>query len=287
MTRDLDHRAVLELTTRRLERASVPAAAHDALTLLAHTLGRRRADVILDDRAVLSRDAAQRLESLVERRVRREPLQHLVGWVGFHDVLLAVDRRALVPRPETECLVTAVLEWIGRRRPTRPRILDLGTGTGAIAIAIASALPSSRIVATDLSPDAAALARANAERSGTSHAVAVVVGDWLQPFRSDAVFDVVVSNPPYVTTGEIGTLAPEVREYDPRLALDGGHDGLQPYRAVCTSAASHIDVGGLLAFEVATERADAVAAIVDGAGFRDVVVRGDLDGRPRIVLGER
>lgn len=287
MNPQLTHRAALVLATRRLELAAVPAAAHDALTLVACAVGKTRADVVIDGCALLSEQVAGRLSSLVERRARREPLQHLVGCVGFHDVELVVDRRALVPRAETETLVNAVLEWIERRAIVRPRILDLGTGTGAIAIAIANALPHAWIVASDVSPEAATLAQVNVARSTEPSSVAVVIGDWLSPFRSHAAFDVIVSNPPYVATGEIDSLEPEVRDHDPRLALDGGSDGLTSYHDVCAAAARHLRHGGLLAFEVASERPEPVVELLATAKFRCVETLSDLDGRPRVVLGER
>ncbi|MBK7972048.1 MAG: peptide chain release factor N(5)-glutamine methyltransferase [Deltaproteobacteria bacterium] len=287
MTAPLTHRAALALATHRLELADLEAAAHDAVALLAHVLGRRRAEVLLDDTAPLSPEVAARLSRLVERRARREPLQHMIGSVGFHDVVLNVDRRALIPRAETETLVCAVLDWLERGAVSRPRILDLGTGTGAIAIAIANAAPGSRVVASDVSRDAAELARVNVTRSATTQSVALVVGDWLAPFRAGADFDVIVSNPPYVTTEELASLAPEVRDHDPRRALDGGSDGLGPYRVICDAAARHLRRAGLLAFEVAADRPGPVMELVAHAGFRRIECREDLGGRPRVVLGER
>lgn len=287
MSTPLTRRDALALATRRLEHAAVPAAADDALSLLAHVVGKRRAEAALEDRMPLGDEAARTLSGLVERRAAREPLQHVLGSVGFHDVELVVDRRALVPRPATETLVDAALGWLEKRAVRRPRILDLGTGSGAIAVAIAAAVRDGWIVASDVSLEAATLARANVARSAKAGSVSLVVGDWWTPFRSGAEFDVVVSNPPYVTTDEIPSLEPEVRDHDPRLALDGGADGLTPYRLICTAAARHLRGGGLLALEVAAERAGPVVELLSEANFQGIETRNDLDGWPRVVLGER
>lgn len=287
MSTQLTHRDALALATRRLEDAAVPDAAEDALSLLAHVVGKRPAEAAIEDRVLLGDTAARTLSGLVERRAAREPLQHVLGSVGFHDVELVVDRRALVPRQATETLVDAVLGWLDKRGARQPRILDLGTGSGAIAVAIAAALRDGWIVASDVSLEAATLARANVARSIRAGSVSLMVGDWWAPFRPGAEFDVVVSNPPYVTTEEISSLEPEVRDHDPRLALDGGADGLAPYRVICAAAAGHLRSGGLLALEVAAERAEPVVELLSEANFQRIETRNDLDGWPRVVLGER
>ncbi len=277
------HEALRE-ATRRLRASAVENAAHDALALLAHASGLTALDVASQTGAHLDLGVAARFELLVRRRAERVPLQHLIGTVGFHAIELAVDERVLIPRAETEVLVDAVLAWLDDQGSTAPRVLDLGTGSGAIALALAHARPHATVVATDASYDAIAVAHRNAQRVGVERRVSFVSGRWLEPFRGARLFDVIVSNPPYVATGEIDALAPEVREHDPRLALDGGIDGLEPYRVICAEAPRHLRRPGLLALEVAHDRATEVATLAAAAGFTRSAVRADLDGRPRVVV---
>lgn len=277
------HQALRE-ATRRLLSAEVEDAEHDALRLLAHASGCAPLEIASQATAPLEPDVAARFEALVGERARRVPLQHIVGTVGFHAIELEVSRRVLVPRAETELLVDAVLDWLKVRALPAPRVLDLGTGSGAIAIAIARARLEARVVATDASLDALAVAGRNAARNGVAARIALLAGCWFQPLRRLDAFDVVVSNPPYVTTAEIGALAPEVREHDPRLALDGGPDGLAPYRAICAEAPLRLRSPGLLALEVAGTRAAEVAALARDAGFETTCIRADYAGWPRVVL---
>ncbi len=280
------HDALRE-ATRRLLAHDVENAAQDALALLAHASGTTPLELASHASAPLDDGVAARFEVLVGQRAERVPLQHLVGTVGFHAIELEVDERVLVPRPETEVLVDAVLEWLDERHLETARVLDLGTGSGAIALALAYAQPHATVIATDASCDAITVARRNARRIGVERRVAFVSGRWLEPVRVGATFDVIVSNPPYVATGEIDFLAPEVREHDPRLALDGGIDGLEPYRVICAEAARHLRRPGLLALEVAHTRAPEVAALAATAGFTAATVHADLDGRPRVVVATR
>jgi release factor glutamine methyltransferase len=265
--------AALAEATARLARAGVAEARADAEVLLAFVLGTTRTDLVVAARRPLPETAAARFTGLVARRAAREPVQHLTGEREFWSLPLAVDRRVLVPRPESELVVETAL----RLAPAAGRILDVGTGSGAIAVALARELPAATVYATDREADALAVARRNA----ATHApgVRLVRADLLAGFAS-AGFDLVVSNPPYVPTAEIATLAPEVRDHEPPGALDGGHDGLDVVRALLAAAPRVLRPGGWLVLEVGSGQADAVQAddvwtvmekVRDHAGIERVV----------------
>ena len=243
----------------RLAAAGVPEARADAEVLLAHALGTGRATLVVVAREPLADDHAARLEALVARRAAREPVHHLVGEREFWSLPFAVDRRVLVPRPETELVVETALRVAPRAR----RVLDVGTGSGAIAAALARELPGARIWASDRSADALAVARPNLARHAPG--VGLVGGDLLAPFRR-AAFDLVVANPPYVSEGEIAGLAPEVRDHEPRAALVAGPDGLAVLRALVAAAPRVLVPGGWLVVEMGAGQAPAVAALVASNG---------------------
>jgi len=263
---------VLAATIRRLADAGVPEPRADAELLVAHTLGTDRAGVIAAARRPLDVDALARLDALARRRAAREPVFHLLGVREFWSLPIAVDARVLTPRPVTELLV----ETACRVAPGARRVLDLGTGSGAVAAALATELPAARIVAADRSADALAVAHGNLRR--LAPAVVCVRGDWLAPFRP-ATFDLVVANPPYVRDDELPTLAPEVRDAEPALALRGGVDGLDAYRAIVPQAARALAPGGWLAMEMGRGQARAVAALIraDGRFAAPALVRDGSD----------
>jgi release factor glutamine methyltransferase len=224
----------------------------------------------------------ERLLLAVERRARGWPQAYAAGRANFRGHWLAVDQRVLIPRPETEGLVDLV---IGAAGPGA-LVADIGTGSGAIAIALALESPVAGVIATDVSADALNVALENAQSSGAKERISFRKGDLLAPLLDDVV-DVVVSNPPYVASGEWDALEPGVRDYEPRLALDGGVDGLDVTRALIERAAEHLAPGGLLALEVDARRAQQTAALATASYFTNVEVRADLFGRPRYVLGRR
>jgi len=235
----------------------------------------------------LPADRAAALEAAVRRRVAGEPQAYATGWANFRGHWLRVDRRVLIPRPETEGLVELVLEWV-RGHPARPApvAVDVGTGSGAIAIALALEGPFARVRAVELSADALALARENVAAHGLAERVACVGGDLLEPV-ADRAADVVVSNPPYVATGELAGLDESVRFFEPVAALDGGPDGLGPTRRLVAAARHTLTPGGLFALEVDSRRADLAAELVQDAGFPAVVIAYDLFNRPRYVWAEQ
>ncbi len=256
----------------------------DAELLLADVLDTDRVGLRLAGERPLAIAIAARYARLVERRGAREPLQYLRGRQEFFSREFVIDASVLVPRAETEILVEAVLE---RARPlARPSIVDVGAGSGAIAVTLALELPCARIVGTESSVEALRVARANAERLGAAARVELRRGDLLAPCAGER-FDLVVSNPPYVARAEIDALEPEVRDYEPRLALDGGPDGLAIYRRLAAEAASVLAVGGAVAIEIGQGQRAAVEGIFAAVGFAAPEAHRDLAGIERVLVFER
>jgi release factor glutamine methyltransferase len=259
---------VLRGATDYLAEKGVPSPRVDAELLLAHALGLQRIELYTQHDRPLTNDERDRARELVRRRGAREPLAYVLGSWGFRRLDLHTDQRALVPRPETEIVVERVLALIAELEA--PRVLDVGTGTGAIALSIAHEHPGARITATDLSADALALAKENADTLGLlvdfRQADLVVDGEW----------DVVVSNPPYVDAAELDGLEPEVRDWEPREALVAAG---QTQRLIDANA------GRWLVLEVHEGKAYDVAAALRNAGYVDVLVTDDLAGKPRVVEG--
>jgi len=278
-------RTVLEFLGRAQEflaSRGVASPRLDAEVLLAFVLGIDRVGVYLRFDQPLAAREVDVYRELLRRRAAGTPVAYLTGVREFWSVALAVTRDVLIPRPETELLVERVLAG---RTDGDLRILDLGTGSGALAIALARELPAARVVAVDVSPAAAAVASANAARAGVDTRVTVVVGSWTEPLDAAARFDVIVSNPPYVPTGALAGLAPEVRA-EPAQALDGGDDGLAAYRTLAPQAAARLAPGGRLLVEVGEGQAEAVAAILVAAGLEGVAWHVDLAGIARVVIGQ-
>ncbi len=272
--------------TRRFERAGIESAEHDAEALLLRALHVSRAELWAEPKAPLSPGEAEDLAALAERRSAREPLQLLLGTTPFCSATLDLEPGVFLPRPETECLVEAVLRSLHTERGT---LLELGTGTGAIAIAILHALPEWTGAAVDRSLQAVQLARRNAARNGLTGRLHVDEGDFRRPEElqpAGGPYDVVVSNPPYVRSGDIPTLMPEVRDHDPADALDGGPDGLDALRDLAVGIPLWLRPGGLAAVEIGADQADESLGIM--RPFLDHArVLPDLAGRPRILMGSR
>jgi release factor glutamine methyltransferase len=253
--------------------------------LLAGTLGLKRLDLYLQHDRPLSPAELAAYRERLRRRARREPLQYIDGTAAFRDLVLRVDPRVLIPRPETELLVQEVLDW------ARPRAdlhaVDVGTGSGCIALALATEGPFARVVAVDASPGALEVARENHERTAPAAPVEFALGDLLAPVAEER-FDVVVSNPPYVGDEEAASLDAEVRDWEPASALFAGHGGLAAIRRLVPAAAAVLRPGGLLALEIGAAQGPAVARLVDETrAFGEARIRPDLAGRDRIVTAER
>ncbi len=282
--------AALGAATDALRAMGIEDPRLDAEVMLAAASGRERAALIADSRVTVEPAAARRFGEMVRRRLRREPVAYIVGTKGFRHLELAVDRRVLVPRPETELLVEVALE----RAPAR--VLDVGTGSGAIALAVADELPESEVVATDTSAGALTVARGNAVRLGLADRVEFVEGT----IPAGESFDLVLANLPYVAERDWASLQPEVTKWEPREALLAGPDGLDAYRALFAdptvrrteptaglSANGGEGVVGAIAVELGEGQALAVAKLMRDAGYARTEFRPDLAGIDRVVIGTR
>jgi release factor glutamine methyltransferase len=260
----------------------------EAETIIAHVLGLKRTEIYLEPGRQVDPGDHVRILEIVGERERRFPLQYLLGEVEFMGLPLRMRQGVFIPRPETEILVETLIARAAGAGAVR-NILDVGTGSGAIAVALAKYLKPQMVVALDVSREAAELTQTNARLNGVARVVAPVVGDGLAPIRSAgearAVFDLVVTNPPYVETAEIDRLQPEVRDYEPRLALDGGADGLAFIAGVLPGIPSILRKGSIVAFEIGATQAEAVSGLFGRAGLREIEVVRDLAGRDRIILG--
>jgi release factor glutamine methyltransferase len=276
-------RIALDVGAAALHAAGIEGAASDAEWLLAETLGVARGRLGLQGPRALEPADVERYVGALRRRIAREPLQHIVGTQAFRDVVVKVNGDVMVPRPETEVLAGWALELLPRS--PAPLLVDVGTGSGCIACALAVERPDLRVVALDVSPAAVALARDNVAALGLSDRVSVQVSDLFSAL-GDVRADVVVSNPPYLPSGIIPSLAPEVRCYDPRVALDGGLEGLDVIRRLIGAAPRWLVPGGRLVLETAGgAQARAVAALMGAHGFVSVVSRPDLAGIERFIAG--
>jgi release factor glutamine methyltransferase len=266
----------LRRVTERLEDVGCETPRVDAELLLAHVLATTRSALLADGGRVLSDDEAAELERLTARREQREPLAYVLGEWGFRRLVLAVDPRVLVPRPETEVVVERCLAILAGI--TSPRVLDVGTGSGAIALAIADEHPGAEVTGIDASADALAVARENSVRTG--RAVELLEHDLFDGLPAGP-WDIVVSNPPYTRPSDVERLMPEVREWEPRLALVG--DG--ETEAIARDAVRVLRRGGALVLEVADGDAERVATLVREVGYAEVAATPDLTGRDRVVEG--
>lgn len=270
--RELLHRA-----TQTLHHAGVPSPEVDARMLVQETLHLSRTALLLGGNELVEGEAQARVLALIEQRSHRTPLQHLLGEVEWGGLRLKTDARALIPRPETEWLLHLVTQEVRGMGLSQPRLADVGTGTGALALALAQAFPGAQVTATDLSPDALALARENATLNGLR--VDFVQADLLAGL--DGPFDLIVSNPPYLPDTDRQHTDPEVR-FDPDLALYAGADGLALARPLAAQAASRLAPGGVLWLELDPRNAPALAAELSAAGWQ-AEVHADLTGRKRFV----
>jgi release factor glutamine methyltransferase len=280
---------ILQRSTEYLAARGVDSARLNAELLLSHVLQKPRLRLYLEfDRVVTEADTA-RARELVRRRGHREPLQHLTGAVAFLGHELEVGPAVLIPRPETEVLAQAAIRLLQERQGSEPvRILDFGTGSGCLAIAIAAAAPFAEVHALDLSARALEVAARNAHRCGQGRVhfhlgdgfAALTTGSGLFP----GGLDLMVSNPPYIPTGDLATLDPEVRDHDPRAALDGGADGLDFYRRLSREAPAWLKPGAPLLLEFGDGQAPALLALFQDGGWRLEAVEKDLSGADRILI---
>lgn len=265
---------VIQATTAYFQKSGVDSARLNIEHLLAHVLGKRRMDLYLEFDRPLSEPELEPLRALVKRRAAGEPLQHLLGTAEFHGRSFICDKRALVPRPETEQLCEIILAG----GPAK-RVLDVGTGSGVIPLTLAAAWPDAEVQAVDISPDALALSRENATRLELSERVTFLQSDLLE--KATGTYDLIVANLPYIASDEIPALSREVR-YDPMTALDGGPDGLDLFRRFLPQAAAHLK--GRLALEMGHDQAGPLAELCSLHNFQDIRVQTDYQGRNRFLF---
>lgn len=249
--------------------------------LVGHALGLKRMQLYLQFERPLKEEELASIRQLVRRRGMREPTQYIVGEMEFHGLKLKVDRRALIPRPETELLVETVIAQFKEAPATA---LDLGTGSGAIALALAAAWPQAVITAVDESRAALELAGENAAATGLAGRVNFVQSDWLLGIPAGSRFDLIIANPPYLSAGEVSQAEPEVREHEPLGALSSGEGGLADLDAILGAAPSFLAPGGLLALETGTGQHEALLHLAADKGFARAESRKDLAGRERFIL---
>lgn len=262
---------------KALEAAGVDAPMREAQLLVAAATGVARDRMAISLGEAADAGASARLAGMLAARAQHQPLSHILGHRDFFNHRFKVSAEVLDPRPETEALVAAALER------NFARVLDLGTGSGAIILSLLAERPEAVGVASDLSADALAVARDNAEALGVAGRCDFVLSDWFAAI--EARFDLIVSNPPYIAVGEMPGLAPELA-FEPRMALTDEGDGLSAYRAIAAGARAHLEPGGRLMVEIGPTQGAAVAAIFAAAGLENISIRRDLDGRDRVVMGE-
>lgn len=279
-------RAALAWTTEYLGRYRVPDARCDAEVLLAAALGCARSALVVRREEPLAPATLAAYRQMVLRRARREPVAYILGNAEFMGMMFFVNEHTLVPRPETELLVEEALRLLPPLTSAGPVVADLGTGSGCIAVSIAAGNRGARVYAVDISRQALAMAGRNAAENGVGGAVMLCLGDLFEPLERDGLanaFDLIVSNPPYVLTGDLDGLEPELFR-EPRLALDGGPDGLSFYRRIAAGARRFLKPGGHVALELNDRAADETAALFTAAGFTVVKTAQDYARLDRILI---
>ena len=268
----------------RLKTLQLDQPAIDARLLLEVAADVTRTDIITDPYRVLTDAQMATLEDFLNRRARREPVSHIIGRKGFWKILLQVNKNVLTPRPETEVIVDEVLKAFPEQMSFN--MLDLGVGSGTILLAILAERPAGKGLGIDVSEDALAVARENAANLDLAGRVALMRGDWTSGL-GDESFDLVVSNPPYIATHVIETLEPEVRDHEPRIALDGGTDGLDAYRILAGEILRVLKPGAMFAVEIGYDQSADVEALFKDAGAQNVKTIKDLSTHDRVVTGTK
>ncbi|MCZ2342808.1 MAG: peptide chain release factor N(5)-glutamine methyltransferase [Bacteroidales bacterium] len=274
-------KALLQWTSEYFQTHKLESPRLEAQILLAHVMQCARIELVArSDEEPTPTERAQ-FKDLVRRRVEGWPVAYLVGQREFYLLAFEVSPAVLIPRPDTELLVLMALD----RLKTKPNasVLDLGTGSGCIAISVAHQAKACHVTATDISPDALTIAQRNAAKHKVQDRLTFLNGDLFSALPPEARFDLILSNPPYITPGELATLAPDVRDHEPRVALDGGPDGLAFYRRIANEARAHLHPGGVVMVEIGWTQADAVRELFQAAGFTVGPTRLDQAKRPRVI----
>ena len=279
-------KALLAWTTDFLTAKGFEAAKREAEILLAHVLGGKRMDLFVRFDEQPTDAERTKFRELIHRRVAGWPVAYLVGSREFYLLSFDVDPAVLVPRPDTE---TLVLEAIKRLKPlAAPAVLDIGTGSGCIAVSLAHQKKDARVFATDVSPDALAVAKRNAAKHGVADRMTFLQGDLFAPLPAGGTFDLIASNPPYIAQSEFAALAPDVRDHEPRLALDGGPDGLAFYRRIANGVVPFLKPGGSVLLEIGYTQDDAVRSLLAERPELEVgATLKDAGGHPRVVTAKK
>ena len=302
----------IQKSTEFLAKKGVESPRLQTELLLAHLLKLPRMKLYLNFERTLTPAETSMLRDFIKRRGQREPLQHITGSTSFCGLEIAVNRHALVPRPETELLAESGWQFLSTINSQPSTALDFGTGSGCIAIALAIKCPSAKVVATDVSPDTLALAKQNAGRHNAAERIEFLQGDGFAAFQSEGrvtrvpnseietkirdscnsplrkmEFDLIISNPPYIPSAEIATLQPEVRDFDPRAALDGGADGLDFYRKLAMEAKPFLKPGGKIMLEFGDGQTDAIRKMFETEKWIVEAVKEDYSHRARILIARR
>jgi release factor glutamine methyltransferase len=272
---------IIKRTTGFFEQRGVESPRLNAELLVGHALGLKRMQLYLQFERPLAEAELEKIRPLVKRRGAREPLQYILGETDFSGLKLKVDRRALIPRPETERLIELVLEKV----PIPPAaVLDLGTGSGAIALALAKAWPEAAVTALDKSADALALARENATATGLEGRVQFIQSDWFAAVPAGVNFPLIIANPPYLSNEETAAATPEVKDFEPHTALSAGPDGAADLNRIIKHAKAYLPAGGLLACETGIAQHPALAELAKAEGYANTESLRDLTGRDRYLL---
>ena len=278
-------RRLTEWTVGYLKKAGVTSPQKEARILLGHVLGVPPIEVIARSDEEPDDQQKARFKELIKKRFEGVPVAYLTGKRDFYTLAFEVSPAVLIPRPDTETLVLAAIDRLAK--VATPRVVELGTGSGCVAVSLAHEVPAAQVTAIDISAGAIEVARRNAERHGVESRVSFVEGDWLAAVPTGAVYDLVVSNPPYIAAEEFAGLEPGVRDHEPRLALDGGRDGLDFYRRTAEGAMAVLVAGGGLLLEVGHTQAAAVNAILAASGWSIGATHRDLGRIERVVSANK
>ncbi|CAN2041531.1 Release factor glutamine methyltransferase [Candidatus Magnetomoraceae bacterium gMMP-15] len=274
---------LIQWTTEYFKSYNVEDPRLSAEILLAHALELRRLDLYLKYDQPLNTSELKVFKSLIKRRVQKEPVAYITGRREFWSMDFEVNNHVLIPRPDTECLVETAINLI-YDRPSQLRILELGVGSGAITLAIACEHSENHFFATDYSYEAIKLARKNAQNHKLDHIVTFLTGSWYEPFKNKPCFDIILSNPPYIKSSEINKLQPEICNYEPRRALDGGPDGLDCLRHIIEEAHNYLAPGGSILVEIGFDQKKAVQEIAEKSGlYKNIICKKDYSGLDRVI----
>lgn len=280
----LNARSAKRFLRQRLEEAGLPFAEDDAREIVESATGLDRTAMVLRGTEVLSPDVFQIIKEQMERRLAGEPVDHILGWREFYGRRFHISKDVLSPRADTETLIRGAFIRLHRTAPQH--CLDLGTGSGAIGLTVLAERENTSLLATDLSEAALAIAKGNAQNLGVENRAGFAQGAWWNAVPNGARYDMILSNPPYISNAAMKTLEPEVLGFDPDLALRGGDDGLDAYRAILKDAKSHLNPAAWLGFEIGFDQAKALTALLRANGWDNISVELDLGGNDRAVWAQ-